>query len=61
MPELLFLAMLLVYTGGAWKFWKGFRRTNFTERRIFLTLLWPILVTTNKSYRKNFNKALKGK
>lgn len=58
--ELLGFALLVVYAGGGWKFWKGFRRTNFTEGRLYLTLLWPVLVA-NKSYRKNFTKAIKGR
>lgn len=61
MLDLLVLGLLVVYGGGAWKFWKGFHRTNFSEGKIRLTVLWPILVATNKSYRKNFNKALKGR
>lgn len=48
------------YLFGAWKFWTGFRRTNFSEGRLLLTVLWPVLVIANKSYRQNFNKALKG-
>ncbi|GAB4281199.1 MAG: hypothetical protein Fur0025_09640 [Oscillatoriaceae cyanobacterium] len=61
MLNLLVLGLLVVYGGGVWKFWNGFNRTNFTEGKIRLTLLWPILLATNKSYRKNFNKALKGR
>jgi hypothetical protein len=52
-----------VYGAGAWKLWKGFERTNFERtlpNRIYLALLWPALIIANKSYRKNFNKALKG-
>lgn len=59
MPLLGFL-LLAVYAGGIWKFWTGFHRTNFSEGRVYLALLWPLLVTTNKSYRQNFNRALKG-
>jgi len=61
-----FLIILLlggVYGAGVWKFWKGFERTNFERslpNRIYLALLWPALIIANKSYRKNFNKALKG-
>ena len=54
---------LIVYVGGVWKFWNGFERTNFTRSlptRISLSLLWPVLVIANKSYRQNFTKALKG-
>jgi hypothetical protein len=53
-----FLA-LVIYLGGAFKFWTGFRRTNFSQGKLYLTALWPILVL-NKPYRQNFNKALKG-
>ncbi len=59
--ELLGLALLVVYVGGAWKFWKGFRYTNFSEGKIPLTLMWPLLLATSKPYRQNFNKALKGR
>lgn len=56
------LAILLIF--GAYiffgvKFWNGFGRTNFTQNRILLTLFWPALLI-NGSYRKNFQKALKG-
>lgn len=47
------------YGYGAVRFWKGFNRTNFTQNRAVLTLLWPVFLT-NKNYRQNFNKALKG-
>lgn len=54
---------LLVYGGGIWKFWQGFHRTNFEKsfgNRMTLSLLWPVLLIANKSYRKNFTRALKG-
>jgi hypothetical protein len=51
--------LAIAYIAGAWKFWTGFKRTNFSEGRLYLTLLWPVLVF-NKSYRQNFTKALKG-
>lgn len=63
MWELLVLVLLGIYGYGGWKFWKGFERTNFNRNlpnRIALSLLWPALVIANKSYRKNFNRALKG-
>jgi hypothetical protein len=59
--ELLGLVFLVVYVGGAWKFWKGFRHTNFSQGKLRLTLMWPLLLATNKPYRQNFNKALKGR
>jgi hypothetical protein len=58
MPGLIFL-LIVAYLGGAFKFWTGFDRTNFNQGRLYLTLLWPILIA-NKSYRQNFNRALKG-
>ncbi len=56
------IAFLLLggYGYGAWRFWKGFRRTNFSDGRLMLALLWPALVISNKAYRQNFRKALKG-
>ncbi|MDB9312526.1 hypothetical protein PN462_05365 [Spirulina sp. CS-785/01] len=46
------------------KFWKGFESTNFQPsftNRLTLSLLWPALFVVNKSYRKNFQKALRGR
>ena len=63
MGSFLIILLLGVYGAGAWKLWKGFERTNFERtlpNRIALSLLWPALIIANKSYRKNFNKALKG-
>ncbi|MEM9768175.1 MAG: hypothetical protein AAF892_09885 [Cyanobacteria bacterium P01_D01_bin.71] len=60
MGTLLVLALAIVYSAGAWKFWSGFRRTNFSQNKMSLTLLWPLYFIVNKSYRENFNKALKG-
>lgn len=59
MEVLVAIALGAVYVGGLWKFWSGFNRTNFSQGRIYLGLLWPVLVF-NKSYRRNFTKALKG-
>ncbi len=56
-------ALFVVYAGGIYKFWKGFERTNFQRslpNRLGLSLLWPVLLIANKSYRRNFRKALKG-
>jgi hypothetical protein len=53
-----------VYGVGIWKFWKGYQKTNFqpgVTNRIALSLLWPVLLIANKSYRQNFQKALKGR
>jgi hypothetical protein len=60
-----FLAILLLggYLAGIWRFWRGFRATNFNPHlanKLKLSLLWPILVVSNQSYRQNFQKAIKG-
>lgn len=63
MPQFIVIVVLVVYFGGVWKFWKGFSRTNFNRtlsNKLILALFWPPLVALNKSYRKNFQKALKG-
>ena len=63
MSTLISLLLLVVYGGGAWKFWTGFEQTNFSknfQNRLVLSILWPVLLIGNKSYRKNFTKALKG-
>lgn len=59
MSQLLVIALVVVYLGGAWKFWAGFSKTNFESSRLQLTLFWPVLLF-NRSYRRNFNRALKG-
>ncbi|MBC6480499.1 MAG: hypothetical protein GDA56_24715 [Hormoscilla sp. GM7CHS1pb] len=61
--SLIVFGLLVVYIGGAWKFWKGYNRTQFNRTmsdKIRLSLLWPALLVANPSYRKNFRKALKG-
>jgi hypothetical protein len=60
MGTLVALVLVGLYGGGAWKFWTGFNRTNFSEGKVKLTLLWPLLLAFNRSYRENFNRALKG-
>jgi hypothetical protein len=59
MSTFLGLLLLVVYAAGAWKFWSGFGRTNFSQSRLVLALLWPVMLF-NASYRTNFKKALKG-
>lgn len=59
MVKLFLFMALAVYVVGVYRFWKGFRRTNFSQGRIYLALLWPALVF-NRSYRQNFTRALKG-
>ncbi len=64
MGQLILIILLVVYFGGVWKFWKGFACTNFSRslpNKLVLALCWPPLLALNKSYRKNFQKALKGK
>ena len=64
MAHLIGLVVLAVYVGGIWKFLSGYRRTNFNSGlpgRVTLALLWPVLLVSNKSYRRNFQKALKGR
>jgi hypothetical protein len=60
MLNLLVVVLAIAYVGGAWRFWKGFHRTNFSQGKVGLTLLWPLYLIANKSYRENFNRALKG-
>ena len=60
MIKLLIVAALVGYVYGVWKFWTGFNRTNFSSGRLPLALLWPVFLIANKSYRQNFNRALKG-
>lgn len=56
---ILWLMLGVIYLGGGWRFWAGFPQTNFTQSRLILTALWPLLLV-NKPYRQNFMKALKG-
>ncbi|MBW4605189.1 MAG: hypothetical protein KME29_37985 [Calothrix sp. FI2-JRJ7] len=63
MSTLIGVVFVVVYASGIWKFWNGFERTNFQRslpNRLILSLLWPVLLIANKSYRRNFTKALKG-
>lgn len=57
--QLIALVLTAVYLVGAWRFWRGFRSTNFMQNRLGLTAFWPILLLS-RSYRENFRKALKG-
>ena len=64
MPQFIGFILVIVYAAGVWKFWSGYRRTNFNAGlpgRVTLALLWPVLLAANKSYRRNFQKALKGR
>ncbi|PSB04444.1 hypothetical protein [Merismopedia glauca] len=60
MSQLIIAVLGGIYLWGVWKFWTGFRRTNFQQGRLPLSLLWPVLLIGNGSYRQNFRKALKG-
>ncbi len=63
MGGLITFSLILGYGYGAWKFWNGFKRTNFNSaftNKLRLALLWPFLLAYSKSYRQNFTKALKG-
>lgn len=62
MGHLIAIGILTVYLLGIWRFWRGFRNTNFNSRlpnKLKLSLLWPVLLVFNKSYRHNFQKAIK--
>ena len=64
MGEIIGLVLFIVYVGGIWKFLSGYSQTNFGRSlptRITLSLLWPALLVINPAYRKNFQKALKGR
>ncbi len=63
MVDLLAIGLIGTYLLGIWRFWRGFKNTNFQPgvvNKLRLSLLWPILAITNKSYRRNFQKAIKG-
>ncbi|MGK7914196.1 MAG: hypothetical protein AB4038_01400 [Prochloraceae cyanobacterium] len=63
MIKFLGIVLVISYFWGIWKFWRGYRRTNFSPaiaNRLVLSLFWPVLAIANKSYRQNFQKALKG-
>jgi hypothetical protein len=60
MGTLITLLLVVIYGGGAFKLWTGFNRTNFTDGKVKFTVLWPLFLALNKSYRENFNRALKG-
>jgi hypothetical protein len=62
--QILGLIILGGYLLGVWKFWQGYQYTNFSPglpNRLLLSLGWPALLAINASYRKNFQKALKGR
>ncbi|MDJ0846326.1 hypothetical protein [Crocosphaera sp.] len=64
MGQLIALIVFGIYILGIWKFFSGYNRTNFNRQlptKLMLSLLWPVLLVVNTSYRQNFTKALKGK
>jgi len=64
MGYLIGLLLGVVYVGGIWRFLSGYRHTNFNRSlttRLALALLWPGLLMVNPAYRRNFQKALKGR
>ena len=61
MVKLILFTTLVVYLAGIWKLIKGYSHTNFNRQlsyKLILSLLWPVLVLFNTSYRHNFQKAL---
>ncbi len=60
MNVLIGLILIGVYGYIGWRFWRGFNRTTFSQGRLYLTALWPMFLITNRAYRQNFTKALKG-
>ncbi|TVQ57400.1 MAG: hypothetical protein EA366_08690 [Spirulina sp. DLM2.Bin59] len=63
MQAVLIGIVTVTYIWGVWQFWRGYGRTNFQpslSQKVTLALLWPALLVINKSYRKNFQKALRG-
>lgn len=61
--KLIAVILIFSYGFGIYKFWRGFNKTNFDRNlpvKLYLSALWPILFVSNKSYRQNFTKALKG-
>ncbi|MDJ1183501.1 hypothetical protein [Roseofilum casamattae] len=61
--DILLVLGAIGYGIGAWKFWKGYHRTNFAPGLINQALFsagWPLLLF-NRSFRQNFKKALKGR
>lgn len=59
MGTIIGLVLVILYLTGSWKFWSGFARTDYVHSRFLLTILWPVMMT-NKTYRQNFARALKG-
>jgi len=60
MLKVISVLFLIAYVWGAWKFIKGFKHTNYSQNSLLLALFWPILMVGNRSFRQNFQKALRG-
>ncbi|MGK7956832.1 MAG: hypothetical protein AB4063_16520 [Crocosphaera sp.] len=63
MSNIIAVIVLGIYLLGIWKFVSGYNSTNFNRQiptKLMLSLLWPVLLVVNTSYRQNFTKALKG-
>ena len=44
MAQLMVIALIVVSAGGFWRFWGGFKKTNFSRRlldSLILSFLWP--------------------
>ncbi len=55
-------ALLIIYAGGAFMFWQGFRKTFLTQtlpNRLLFSFAWPIWLIS-KAGRQHLGKALKG-
>jgi hypothetical protein len=56
------IAIIFIYVGGIWLFWRGFPKTFLSPgvvNRLSFSVLWPLWVIT-KNGRRNLGKALKG-
>jgi hypothetical protein len=58
--QIIGVIFLVIYVVGVVKFLQGVDKTNFTQNKLPLALLWPLLLVINENYRRNFTKALKG-
>ena len=49
--RLVVFLLIIVYGVGGWKFWNGYRSTNFSSslpNRLALTLFWPLLLASGR-------------
>lgn len=64
MSNIIGVVVLGFYLLGIWRFISGYNCTNFSRQlltKLMLSLLWPVLLVVNTTYRQNFTKALKGR